>query len=224
MTFAEIKAWLDEHADDQEVKDYQAGFTKQTPLTLSGVRNYLESTDEGKELLTRLTDRAVTNAIETWKTKNLERLVKEYHDKQYPAEDERDRRIRELEDKVNKSERDRERERIRNAAIIKMGEKGLPVEFVDRFIGDDEATTNTYIDEFEAEFKAQIDAIVESEVERRFKDAGKDPHKRDLPNAQEENPWKQDSWNLTKQGQITRDDPEKAKKLKAEAGIKEKTK
>ena len=36
----------------------------------------------------------------------------------------------------------------------------------------------------------------------------------------EVNPWKKDSWNLTQQGKILVDDPAKATRMKAEAGIK----
>ncbi len=36
----------------------------------------------------------------------------------------------------------------------------------------------------------------------------------------EANPWKKDSWNLTQQGKILREDPAKATRMKAEAGIK----
>lgn len=36
----------------------------------------------------------------------------------------------------------------------------------------------------------------------------------------ETNPWKKDNWNLTQQGKILREDPTKATRMKAEAGIK----
>ncbi len=36
----------------------------------------------------------------------------------------------------------------------------------------------------------------------------------------EVNPWKKDSWNLTQQGKILMDDPAKATRMKAEAGVK----
>jgi predicted RNase H-like nuclease (RuvC/YqgF family) len=36
----------------------------------------------------------------------------------------------------------------------------------------------------------------------------------------EVNPWKKDSWNLTQQGKILREDPAKATRMKAEAGVK----
>lgn len=36
----------------------------------------------------------------------------------------------------------------------------------------------------------------------------------------QENPWKRETWNLTKQGEIVRKDPDLAAKLKAEAGVR----
>lgn len=36
----------------------------------------------------------------------------------------------------------------------------------------------------------------------------------------QENPWKRETWNLTKQGEIIRKDPDLAAKLKAEAGVR----
>ena len=36
----------------------------------------------------------------------------------------------------------------------------------------------------------------------------------------EVNPWKKDNWNLTQQGKILREDPAKATRMKAEAGVK----
>jgi hypothetical protein len=35
-----------------------------------------------------------------------------------------------------------------------------------------------------------------------------------------DNPWKKDSWNLTRQGEIAKKDPAQAARLKAEAGAK----
>jgi len=36
----------------------------------------------------------------------------------------------------------------------------------------------------------------------------------------EVNPWKKETWNLTMQGKILREDPAKATRMKAEAGVK----
>jgi DNA repair exonuclease SbcCD ATPase subunit len=55
-----------------------------------------------------------------------------------------------------------------------------------------------------------------------FGDSGKVGGGTNPPGAgdPEANPWKKDSWNLTQQGKILREDPAKATRMKAEAGIK----
>jgi hypothetical protein len=55
-----------------------------------------------------------------------------------------------------------------------------------------------------------------------FGDSGKVGSGTNPPGAGtgEVNPWRKDSWNLTMQGKILREDPAKATRMKAEAGIK----
>ena len=55
-----------------------------------------------------------------------------------------------------------------------------------------------------------------------FGDAGRVGSGTNPPGAgnPEVNPWKKDSWNLTQQGKILLEDPAKATRMKAEAGIK----
>jgi hypothetical protein len=55
-----------------------------------------------------------------------------------------------------------------------------------------------------------------------FGDSGKVGSGTNPPGAgnPEVNPWKKDSWNLTQQGKILMDDPAKATRMKAEAGVK----
>jgi hypothetical protein len=55
-----------------------------------------------------------------------------------------------------------------------------------------------------------------------FGDSGKVGSGTNPPGAgnAEANPWKKETWNLTQQGQILREDPAKATRMKAEAGVK----
>lgn len=48
---------------------------------------------------------------------------------------------------------------------------------------------------------------------------GRDPHKTQNPPPEPDNPWKKETWNLTKQGEIYREEPEKAEKLMRQAGV-----
>jgi len=67
----------------------------------------------------------------------------------------------------------------------------------------------------------QLKAIQQSDP-YLFGDSGKVGSGTNPPGAgnPEVNPWKKDSWNLTQQGKILLEDPAKATRMKAEAGIK----
>jgi len=49
---------------------------------------------------------------------------------------------------------------------------------------------------------------------------GRTPEGTGKPPRAQENPWKKETFNLTKQGEILRNDPDSAARLKAEAGVK----
>ena len=67
----------------------------------------------------------------------------------------------------------------------------------------------------------QLKAIQQSDA-YLFGESGKVGSGTNPPGAGtgEANPWKKDSWNLTQQGKILLEDPAKATRMKAEAGIK----
>jgi len=67
----------------------------------------------------------------------------------------------------------------------------------------------------------QLKAIQQSDP-YLFGDSGKVGGGTNPPGAgnPEVNPWKKDSWNLTQQGKILLEDPAKATRMKAEAGVK----
>lgn len=70
-------------------------------------------------------------------------------------------------------------------------------------------------------FDEQVAALKESDpylfgVELK----GRAPEGAGKPPQTPENPWKKETWNLTKQGEITKKDPDLAAKLRAQAGVK----
>jgi hypothetical protein len=210
MTLAEIQAWLKEHEAEAEVKNYLAGLTKVTP---EGVTAYL-STDDGKKFIQPTLDAYFSKGLETWKTNNLDKLVNEKYEREHPAEDERDKQIRELTNRLDSADREKARANLRANAITKATSKGLPIEIIDYVIGEDEATTESNLTRFETAFTTAVNA----KVEERFKSGGGNPKPPGTPPAADTNPWAKEHWNLTRQGQILRDDPAKAAQLKAAAG------
>lgn len=70
-------------------------------------------------------------------------------------------------------------------------------------------------------FDEQIAALKESDpylfgVELK----GRAPEGTGKSQQAQENPWKKETWNLTKQGEITKTDPDLAAKLRAQAGVR----
>ncbi len=214
LTFAELKAALEgDLKGDKETMSYLAGLF---PVTAESAKAFLE-TDEGKRLLQPMLDSYHSKGLETWKTNNLDRLVSELHDKKFPPEDEKDKALRDMRKELDDIKRDKIRSDLMASAMKTATEKGLPVGVIGHFIGEDEETTNANLSAFEAAFNA----TVEAKVNTVFKERGIEPKKGGDPDPDKNkpNPWKKETENLTEQGRILRADPEKAAKLKAEAGV-----
>lgn len=86
---------------------------------------------------------------------------------------------------------------------------------LDFVVSDTEETTNEKV----KNFKALVDKLVENATNKRFKDNG-----RELSGGSSkqmsDNPWKKESWNITKQMNLELENPKLAEALKQEAGFR----
>lgn len=218
MTLEEIKTYLEENKDSEDVKAFLGTLSK-TEITLGAVQKYLTDKQDGKDWLSQQketeADRRATKAVETFKEKTMPGLVEEAVKKAKPDETPEQKRIRQLEDDMANGKKELERERLKTAALSKMNEEKLPVEMVDYLIGITKEETDANIEKY----KAIHEASVKSSVESKFKDNGGKPGG-DADNGDiKVNPWKKETRNLTQQGKILRDNPDLAKKLKLAAGL-----
>ena len=85
-------------------------------------------------------------------------------------------------------------------------------DIVQLVLGSDEEETKKRV----GAFSLLIEKLVKEKVEERFKESGRDVHK-GSGSGEDYNPWKKDSFNITKQFEIEAADPERAKVLKAAA-------
>lgn len=83
-------------------------------------------------------------------------------------------------------------------------------------IGKDQETTKQNV----ATLNALVSRLVKKKVEEKFKENGRDPGKGSAGAGPEDNPWSKDHFNMTKQMEMEINDPDRAKTLKALAGIK----
>lgn len=145
MDLQAVKQFLEEQKDNEDVKGYLQGFSQVTP---DGVKSFLD-TDEGKKVLQPRLDSFFTKGLETWKSNNLQKLVEEEVTKRNPSETPEQKRIRELEEKYEKAEKERTREMLKNKALSTFSEKKLPTFFIDYLIGENEDSTTANLTKFE---------------------------------------------------------------------------
>jgi len=147
-------------------------------LTPEGVKDYLD-TEDGKKLLQPILDKYHAKSLESWKQNNLDKLTQEAIDKaiseKYPEETEEQKRLKRVEQELADERKARTREALRNQAITKATEKGLPLDIIDHFLGDDEGSTLLNLDKLETAWRRDI----EKTVEGKFKEGGRKPERTD---------------------------------------------
>ncbi len=168
MDLEKVIAFLKEKEAGEDVINFVQGLK---PVTVDTVKDYIENTDDGKKLAQTLTDVRVTKGIESWKSNNLQKVLDDEIAKRYPPESEADKKQRELEKKLDELTTELKKKDLLAAAIKKANEKGLPVSLIDRFLGDDEESTERNLSALEQELKK----AVETQVEQKFKSGGREP-------------------------------------------------
>jgi hypothetical protein len=207
MEFQEIQQYLEANKESEEVKKFIGGF-----ITTDRVKSFLSETEEGKKLMQSEKDSHFTKSLETWKNNNLNVLIDTEIAKRYPEETEDQKRIRKLETELVDSKKTAHKTGLKNRAITTLTEKGIPIDFAEHFLGDDEAMTDANIAKLESIWQDSLQAA----VELKFKENGRDPYKNNNQYSGT-NPWKTDTYNLTMQAKIIKENPELAKALQSQA-------
>ncbi|MEC0709631.1 DUF4355 domain-containing protein [Bacillus haynesii] len=166
MNLEEVKQFLNANKENEDVKAY---LEELSAVSADKVKGFLE-TDEGQKFIRPKLDQHFTKSLETWKANNLDELVNAKVKELYPEETEEQKRIRKLEQELEKQQREAKREKLMNTAISYASEKGLPTDLVAYFLGDDEETTKSNLGTLEEKFSA----FVNKAVEDKFKENGRD--------------------------------------------------
>ena len=168
MELKEIKEYFKEHKD--EFESYIGEFLPDR------VKTYLD-TDEGQKIMRPYIDKNFEKGLKTWQENNLKKVVDEEVNKRYPAETEEKKALRELQQKFEQLDKEKRAEQQRNKAITYATQKGLPLDIIDHFVGDDDAKTTENLSKLENSFTEHLKKTVDGV----FKSGGGSPGQSNTP-------------------------------------------
>lgn len=96
----------------------------------------------------------------------------------------------------------------------KLDEAKIPQKFADFVLAESEEEITKRI----ASLKSHIDELVAEEVQKKFKDHSSNPAGNGGTGGTDKNPWSKEHYNLTEQGKLFREDPERARQLASQHG------
>lgn len=168
--------------------------------------------DDIKKLIQSETDKVRTEYAKKLKAEQdeKERLLKEKMTDEEKAKFERDKLANDLADR----EAELTKREVALHTVDELRKLELPLEFRDILVGPSKDDTNARIKTFAEQWQKAINDAVAA----RFKEHGGD-HQKGKKETGDKNPWSKESFNLTEQGRIYREDRQKAIQLAAAAGV-----
>lgn len=167
MELKEALELIGKNLEAPEVKEFTTKFNPLATVTKDNVGEFVEKND----VLKSYRDSFHTKGLETWKANNLKKLVDEEIAKANPQETPEQKKIRELEKRLNEEAVARKKESLKNLAIKKLSEKKLPVDIVDNLIGSDEESTEKTL----AAYEQALESYKKALTEQLLKNNGRDP-------------------------------------------------
>lgn len=149
----EVQSFITEHKDSEDVKNLIGSF-----VTPERVSTFLDS-ENGSKLLQPRLDKYHTKGLESWKEKNLSKLLEDEIAKRNPGETEEQKRLRKLEEDNRTFQSKLKKEGLKSSALKNLKSSEL-AELVDFFIGDDESSTSTNLSTLETVFNKALDAKI----------------------------------------------------------------
>lgn len=165
ITLDAVKKYLANNKDQADVVAYLGELSTPTAET---VESFLDSA-EGRKLLQPRLDSNFTKGLNTWKEKNLGKLVEDEVKKRNPEETPEQKELRKLREEIEGERKARNRESLVNKALKVADEKALPKGLIDFFIGEDEEGTTTNLSKLEEEYTKAVQSAVDS----KFKENGR---------------------------------------------------
>ena len=154
-----------------EVEESKAALINKENLTLEELKNIINENEGFKAWLSSEKDRHFSTSLNTWKENNLSKEVEKEISKRYPAETEEQKKLRDLELKLQAMEQESKMKEIKANTMRVINDKQLDSEILDFVLSDNEETTIANIDKFEG----LIDRLANKRLEEKYKNANTTP-------------------------------------------------
>ncbi|MGY0373220.1 DUF4355 domain-containing protein [Clostridium sp. JNZ J1-5] len=176
MDFQEVKNFINDNKESEEVKVYLQGLNK---VSVEGIEKYVTEDEDAKKWFDSIKDKHFNKALETWKSNNLSKLIDDEVKKRFPAKDEKEIEVENLKSEIEKMKQEKLHEVLTSKAVKIASDKNLPLSLVDFFIAKDEEATVSNLKVLEESFNKEV----QKAVEKRLKSEGYNPLKDSSGNA-----------------------------------------
>ena len=154
-----------------EVEESKAALINKENLTLEELKNIINGNEGFKAWLSSEKDRHFSTSLNTWKENNLSKEVEKEISKRYPDETEEQKKLRDLELKLQAMEQESKMKELKANTMRVINDKQLDSEILDFVLSDNEETTIANIDKFEG----LIDRLANKRLEEKYKNANTTP-------------------------------------------------
>lgn len=146
-------------------------------LTLEAFKKKANDADF-KAYLDSIKDNHAKEYLNTWKTKNLQKLVDDEYYKKHPEEkkDANTIKIEELTKKLEENERATKLEKVKSSTLKALTDKKLPSELLNLIVSDDEVKTNNALTTLEGIFKTHDESLKADFIKGNMYTPGGDPN------------------------------------------------
>ncbi len=160
MTIEELKQYVEENKNSEELKAYLQGL-----LSVESMQKFLSESEDGRKWLDSEKDKHLDKGLRTWQKNNLQNEIEKEIQKRFPDETAEQKQLRELNVKIERMESEKQREILKNKALTIAAEKKLPInKVIDLLIAEDEETTVSNIGRFEEIFGSSVQTAVEERL------------------------------------------------------------
>lgn len=170
MTIEEIGQFFKAEKDDEKVKAFIA--TLAPAVTAETVKPFLE-TEDGKRMLQPVIDKRVTEALKTYKEGHFDDEVKAEVAKEIlkrnPKETDEQKQLRELSDKITKTEAKAKRDELLRKGMAVLTEKNIPSWWIDQFTGNTIEELTVFADQVQKSYGEREEKVRNELLGNSFK-------------------------------------------------------